>query len=81
MGEYDILKLDFTLIFENMAVIGIVLMILVFLIAACCGSTSENGPSKRQNQHSPFPSRNRAHGVTIGIRSGGFGSDRDDDDH
>ena len=64
-----------------MAVIGIVLMILVFLAAACCGSTSENGRSKTQSQNSPFPSRNRAHGVTIGIRSGGFGSDRDDDDH
>ena len=60
--------------FQNMAVIGIALMIVVFLIAACCGSLFENDRSKTQNQpfpKSPFPTRHRNEGGR---------SDRDDDD-
>ena len=59
-------------------------MIAVFMMAACCGASSENNgsfhdPSKRQNQ-SPFPSRHRNHGSSIIAGSSrGFSRDRDDD--
>ena len=82
------------IIFENMAIVGIALMIGVFLIAACCGSASGSDqsfhdPSKIQNQQSPHPSRNRNHGgpnwaklarPIIAGSSRGFSRDRDDDD-
>ena len=79
-------KLLFYIIFENLALVGIALMVGVFLLAACCGSASESGqsfhdPSKRQNHQSPFPSRNRNHGgPIIGGSSRGFSRDQDDDD-